>query len=939
MQDICENIRTAVEHGRTDIIRSILDACDNGNATDGITKDKILNQPLLDEGTFLCYASKANQVDVVRTLLSCGADPAIQNAQGHNALDVASSEIVRHIYVEELLRATAASEIERVEQLLVSGINVNSWDSEGSKNTPLHWAACYGNKEIVAFLIDRGGDVNSQNGCGATPLHDAVNRGDVIICEELLCSGANPLIRAVKGQFTGKTPYDLARINPALRALFQKFVPNSFSKECEALHSPTKQFPDVNFTQQTVSVHTSQPSLESNKSSEPGYEISNRESSIESPLRSIANKNGIYSLLWPEPKTILELGNSSSPFIVGKELFISIIQGTESIHKILDVWEISRTHLLELGFDVKIGEVQPPSGRWLADNRIECIVNKKLFNVQEGYQLHISQNAIKISAGSLAGLHYAVCTFVQILRLSRNPNAPEVCELESVMIKDEPRFKHRGILLDISPRGRIPTLEYLLHMIDLWSAFKISHLHLYSRLTPSYDWQLCYSRSEMVTLDRYCKDRHLDLVPALDVDSNVTQRHLSQMWPIFQELLATFPSLSYVHVGPRLASLLVQPDNLDLNVSINETVETDMSEVFKSYSCLQELWHILNLNFDTTLLLCSNGLHSKVEFRSVSSNVILVEYGFQSDYDFSEWTEPFRVAGGNVLPSSGTASYNSLAGCPASTFANTKNAVKTAMEQDSIGIIVAHWSGSHHLTPHTFAWVGYLIGAGLSWNPATEIDMGFTETCDNFEQVGPLKRHCRSLSKLLDSHVFYDLEFRIGSAILELGRVDTFVLILSKNQSADDLQQIPDNRGSTLYRLLTDPDNVNLEYLSADLFLKMTKQIKRVSHSLYEGNVTAKFASMEMQELQLTADLMLTACKIGRTLIGVGVNPNSNMGLAVINLGISNLPPTFRTDVANKMLAHIEQYKGAWLQRHLPQGLQSSLLVLTSALHRFVPET
>lgn len=31
---------------------------DNGNTTDGITKDKILNQPLLEEGTFLSYASK-----------------------------------------------------------------------------------------------------------------------------------------------------------------------------------------------------------------------------------------------------------------------------------------------------------------------------------------------------------------------------------------------------------------------------------------------------------------------------------------------------------------------------------------------------------------------------------------------------------------------------------------------------------------------------------------------------------------------------------------------------------------------------------------------------------------------------------------------------------------------------------------------------------------
>lgn len=40
MQDICENIRTAIEHGRTDIIRSLLDACENGNTADGITKEK-----------------------------------------------------------------------------------------------------------------------------------------------------------------------------------------------------------------------------------------------------------------------------------------------------------------------------------------------------------------------------------------------------------------------------------------------------------------------------------------------------------------------------------------------------------------------------------------------------------------------------------------------------------------------------------------------------------------------------------------------------------------------------------------------------------------------------------------------------------------------------------------------------------------------------------
>lgn len=46
----------------------------------------------------------------MRTLLNCGADPAVQNANGHNAVDVAASDAIRCIYIEELLRATAASE-------------------------------------------------------------------------------------------------------------------------------------------------------------------------------------------------------------------------------------------------------------------------------------------------------------------------------------------------------------------------------------------------------------------------------------------------------------------------------------------------------------------------------------------------------------------------------------------------------------------------------------------------------------------------------------------------------------------------------------------------------------------------------------------------------------------------------------------------------------
>ncbi|XP_014225797.1 uncharacterized protein LOC106651683 [Trichogramma pretiosum] len=952
MQDVCENLRRAIEHGRTDIVRSILDACDeNGNGS-GITKQQILNGHIFEEGPPLLYASLHDQVDLVRTLLNCGADPAAVDNHGRNALDLAVNDKIRQIYIEELLRATAASEIERVQQILSSGVDINAWDSETSKNTPLHWAACFGNKSVVQFLTENGSNVNAVNDCGATPLHEAVNRGDFEMCQILLISGADPLVRAIKGTFAAKTAYDISKSNASLQALIEKYFTEVSSKEIEHLRRYSEDVKSFDFLPKPnlIDIHQDS-SVDSLKSLDNTFNMptqshkDSREFNGDSSFRAFppASQSGVYELIWPKPKYITELGHLSPPFIFGKELLISIIQGSESIHAILDVWEISRTHLLELGCDVKIGEVQPGSGRLSCDKRIECIVNSKLFNNTEGYQLHISQNSIKISAGSLAGLHYAICTFIQILKLNKQSNNNnnennELCEIKAVLIKDEPRFRHRGILLDISLRGRAPALDYLLHAIDVWSSFKLSYLHLYSRLTPSCDWQLCYSRSEMVTLDRYCRDRHLELIPALDVDSNVSVRHLSQMWPLFQELLATFPSLNYVHIGPRLANLLVHPSNLDCSVSVDETIETDMSDVLESYSGLQQLWHIFNLNHATTVLICSNGLHSKTEFRSIPNNVIFVEYGFQADYEFSAWTEPFRCAGGNTLPSSGTASYNSLAGCPASTLSNTKNAVKTAQEQDSIGIVVAHWSGSHHLTSHTFAWVGYLIAAGLSWNPKTDIDIEpLIDFCD-FRESSKLNNK-KPIARLLDTYIFSDPEFKIGSAILELGRIDTLVLTWSKNQDINNLNQIPDNRGSTLYRLLTDPDNVNLEHLPMDLFAKAMKHIKKVSQALYETNPTAKFGSMEIQELQLTADLMLTACKIGRALISVGTNPNSNMGLPVINLGVSNLPPTSRTDIANKMLAHIEQYKGAWLQRHLPQGLQSSLLILTSALHRFVPES
>lgn len=88
------------------------------------------------------------------------------------------------------------------------------------------------------------------------------------------------------------------------------------------------------------------------------------------------------------------------------------------------------------------------------------------------------------------------------------------------------------------------------------------------------------------------------------------------------------------------------------------------------------------------------------------------------------------------------------------------------------------------------------------------------------------------------------------------------------------------------------------------------------------------------QEMFLATELLILAARIGRSLFANGTNSKTD----VINVGVANLPPTFRSDIANKALTLVEQYRALWLSRYEPQGMQSSLLVLSNLLTKFIPD-
>jgi hypothetical protein len=141
-----------------------------------------------------------------------------------------------------------------------------------------------------------------------------------------------------------------------------------------------------------------------------------------------------------------------------------------------------------------------------------------------------------------------------------------------------------------------------------------------------------------MSIARYCEDRFLTLVPVLDVEECVDESQLTIMWPVFQQLISSFPNVRYfvscclgitysspiffslVHIGPRLSSLLL-PEQLP-NGFVNGDSYQSHSDSFN----ISKVWHLLSLPASVTLMLCCNNLTATCQ---LPPNVILMEYGFQ----------------------------------------------------------------------------------------------------------------------------------------------------------------------------------------------------------------------------------------------------------------------------------------------------------------------
>ncbi|MEG1860584.1 MAG: family 20 glycosylhydrolase [Bacteroidaceae bacterium] len=162
----------------------------------------------------------------------------------------------------------------------------------------------------------------------------------------------------------------------------------------------------------------------------------------------------------------------------------------------------------------------------------------------EGYELSVTTQSVTATAQTAQGLFYAMQSFMQLLPSAIEGNTTPT-HLQwiapCVEIKDAPRFKYRGVMLDVC-RHFMP-IEAIKRQIDVLSLFKINNLHWH--LTEDQAWRVeikkypeltnrnnagawrtegdgsryggFYTQDQIKEVVAYARERYINIVPELEI--------------------------------------------------------------------------------------------------------------------------------------------------------------------------------------------------------------------------------------------------------------------------------------------------------------------------------------------------------------------------------------------------------------------------------------
>ena len=356
--------------------------------------------------------------------------------------------------------------------------------------------------------------------------------------------------------------------------------------------------------------------------------------------------------------------------------------------------------------------------------------------------LQISADALTVSGGSDEALLHGVMTLRQWIRRHG-------AVLPALFVEDWPDLPHRGYYLDVS-RGRIPKLETLLRTVDLLCEYKINefqlyieHTYLFRGMSEAWRDDDPLEAEDILALDAYCRERHIELVPSL-----ATFGHMYQILSTrsFAELCELRDSdkipFSYTYAIRRHTINPTHPGSLELikgmiseyralftskrfNICCDETFDlcSDRSKeagekegVHNLYiRYLSELcrWLIAQ---GVTPVFWGDILGQRPEaIRELPQEVVCLNWGYAPDYPEDEILNLAKL-GAVQYACPGVSTWSHLTPLLRDSFSNIRAMCRYANRYGAVGLLNTDWGDWGHICDPVFSVPGILYGAAFSWN-------------------------------------------------------------------------------------------------------------------------------------------------------------------------------------------------------------------------------
>lgn len=291
--------------------------------------------------------------------------------------------------------------------------------------------------------------------------------------------------------------------------------------------------------------------------------------------------------LIPKPTSILE---SEGEYIVSSKTRI-VLQ--KENHEIAPIANLLSAYLQQVS-SYEAAVVAENSDQSAGDIQLSLTEEESLG--EEGYELSVTMDSIRLQAKCPAGLYYGVQTLRQFLP----PGPTATVSLPAVSIRDIPRFGWRGAMLDVS--RHFFGVDDVKRYIDLISHYKMNRLHLH--LSDDQGWRIeikswprlteiggstqvgggqggYYTQEQYKEIVEYARSRYVTIVPEIDTPGHTnaalasyaelnsseeapalytdTQVGFSSLWinseitykfldDVIRELAALTPT-PYIHIG------------------------------------------------------------------------------------------------------------------------------------------------------------------------------------------------------------------------------------------------------------------------------------------------------------------------------------------------------------------------------------------------------